>query len=96
MTGPLPLTPERVLKAVTGEPAKVGDLGLRLLRATAPEGMPIGQFLATQGLSLSALQSAIDELVRNGQVRELRGRALWDEYFPGLGANAKGRFYVLP
>jgi hypothetical protein len=90
-----------VLAVVSQEPGKVGDLGLRLVAThgvdvTKAQGQPIGKFLAAQGLSLSALQKVVDDLVRDGKVTELRGRALWDQYFPGLPANAKGRYFLTP
>ena len=94
------VTAADVLAVVSAEPAKVGDLGLRLLAragvsVAAAEGQPIGAFLASGGLSLSALQKVVDELVREDRVVELRGRLLWDSYFPGLPANAKGRYFLL-
>ncbi len=94
------VTAADVLAVVSAEPAKVGDLGLRLLsRAGVPvaaaEGQPIGAVLASCGLSLSALQKVVDGLVREDRVVELRGRALWDSYFPGLPANAKGRYFLV-
>jgi hypothetical protein len=95
------MTPVDVLAVVSEQPCKIGDLGLRLLASqgisVAGAGdQPIGAFLAAQGLSLSALQKVVDELVRSGAVLELRGRELWDRYFPGLPANAKGRYFLLP
>lgn len=93
------LTERDVLAVVSERPCKVGELGLLVLaahgvRAAPGDGQPIGAFLASQGLSLSALQKVVDALVTAGRVRELRGRELWDSFQEGLGANAKGRHFV--
>ena len=93
----VPMTAEVVLAAVTDEPGKVADIGLRLLdaRGLRPAGdLPVGQALAAHGISLSGVQQQLDALVRDGLVRELRGRDLWDGHWPGLGPDAKGRHFV--
>ena len=88
------MSPDDVLAVLSDQPRKVGDLGLLLVGAGDAGGEPIGAFLAAKGLSLSALQKVVDELVRDGRAKELRGRELWDTRHPGLEANAKGRYFV--
>jgi hypothetical protein len=88
-------TEDDVLAVLSSQPRKVGDLGLLLVGATDAGGEPIGAFLAARGLSLSAVQKVVDGLVSDGRARELRGRELWDSFQDGLGANAKGRHFVL-
>ena len=93
-------TAEHVLAAVSGVPTGIGELGLAVAALHGLEaeggGQPVGQRLASVGLSLSALQKVIDELVRDGQVREVRGRDLWDLGLPTQGTKAMGRYYLRP
>ena len=84
-----------VLSVLSSQPRKVGDLGLLLVGAIDSGAEPVGAFLAARGLSLSAVQKVLDALVADGRARELRGRELWDSFQDGLGANAKGRHFVL-
>jgi hypothetical protein len=87
-------TAETVLPLLDDQPRRVSDLGLLLVGLTDAGEQPVGQVLAARGLSLSALQKVVDELVRAGQVTELRGRELWDSFREGLPPNAKGRWFV--
>ena len=93
-------TPADVLGVITGLPTGIGELGLTVaaLHGSEPTGseLPVGQRLASVGLSLSALQKVIDQLVRDGQVREVRGRELWDLGLPTQGTKATGRYYLRP
>lgn len=94
-------TPDDVLAAVSRLPRSVGDLGLAVAAAhghdlASAEGQPVGQWLGAAGLSLSALQKIVDELVREGKVVEVRGRDLWDLELPTQGTKAQGRYYLRP
>lgn len=88
-------TEQDVLAVLSTQPRKVGEIGLLLVGAASAGTEPIGAFLAVRGLSLSAVQKLVDQLVVQGQARELRGRELWDSFQDGLGANAKGRHFVI-
>ena len=95
------LTPDDVLAVVSRTPRSVGDLGLAVVAAhghdlEVAEGEPVGQRLASAGLSLSALQRVVDQLVREGQVVEVRGRELWALELPTQGTKAMGRYYLSP
>lgn len=79
----------------------VGDLGVAVAAArghdrpaTAQE--PVGQWLASTGLSLSGLQQMLDGLVRDGLAVEVRGRELWNLELPTAGTKAMGRYYLSP
>lgn len=87
-------TGPQVLAVMDAQPRKIGDVGLLLVGAADSAGMPVGQFLAAHGLSLSALQTTVDNLVRAGLVTELRGQALWEKHLPGLGPEARGRHFT--
>jgi hypothetical protein len=88
------LTSKQVLAVLDSQPRKIGEIGLLIVGARGSGDQPIGQFLAARGLSLSALQGVVDALVRSGAVVELRGSALWDQRFPGLGPDARGRHFA--
>jgi hypothetical protein len=88
------MTPDDVLAVLSDTPRRIGDVGLLLVGAPDSGGEPVGAFLARKGLSLSALQKVVDQLVADGRAKELRGRELWDTRHPGLEANAKGRHFV--
>lgn len=97
-----------VLAVVGAEPMSIGDIGLAVLRHAgeqvedsagelaggdeAPVG--VGQRLAAAGLSLSALQRLVDQLVAEQVVQEVRGRELWDRGLPTAGTKATGRYYL--
>jgi hypothetical protein len=90
-----------VLACVSRVPRSIGDLGLAVaaLRGADTSGaadQPVGQFLASVGLSLSALQKVVDELVRERRVVQVRGRELWDLQLPTEGTKAQGRYYLSP
>ena len=92
-------TGEEVLAAVSQNPCGIGDLGLAIVIARdlpVPEEGAIGQRLAAAGLSLSALQKVVDLLVGDGQLKEVRGRELWDLNLPTEGTKAMGRYYLQP
>lgn len=95
------LTPQDVLAVVSRTPLSVGDVGLAVAAAhghdvEAAVDLPVGQWLASVGVSLSAVQGVIDQLVREGTVVEVRGRALWDLGLPTQGTKASGRYYLQP
>lgn len=91
-------TREDVLAVVGGLPLSIGDLGLALVAAAGvkagADGGPVGQRLAAAGLSLSALQRLVDDLVACGLVVEVRGKDLWDRGLPTGGTKAMGRYYL--
>lgn len=79
----------------------MGDLGIALAAlhghdAAGAAQEPVGQWLASVGLSLSALQRVVDGLVRDGLVAEVRGRGLWELGLPTSGTKAQGRYYLSP
>jgi hypothetical protein len=92
---------DEVLACVSRTPQSIGDLGLAVasLRGHDPAGAagePVGQWLASVGLSLSALQKVVDGLVADERVVEVRGRELWDLQLPTAGTKAQGRYYLSP
>lgn len=93
-------TQEDVLAVLSGRPIPIGGLGLALASAagvpTGPEGAPVGQRLATAGLSLSGVQRLVDQMVAANLVLELRGKDLWDRGLPTEGTKATGRYYLSP
>lgn len=94
-------TADDVLAVVSASPLTVGDLGVEIAvlhgadRAAA-QGQPVGQWLAAQGVSLSALQKVVDGLVHERRLVQVRGRQLWDLGLPTEGTRANGRYYLLP
>ncbi len=90
-------TDKDLLRVLSPTPRKVTDLALALVPggAAPAEGQVAGQFLAQQGISLSAVQQVIDGLVRDGRAVELRGAELWASYQEGLAADARGRHFRL-
>jgi hypothetical protein len=90
--------PDEVLRADGLRVAAHGALGLALVRTAGgdvgSDELPVGQRLACAGLSLSALQRVVDGLVREGRVREVRGKDLWDLELPTAGTRATGRYYL--
>lgn len=94
-------TPADVLAVVSRTPRSIGAVGVSIAAAhghdpEAAAGHPVGQWLATAGLSLSALQKLVDQLVTEGRVVEVRGRELWDLELPTEGTKATGRYYLSP
>lgn len=91
-------TGEQVRAVVGAEPMAIGTIGLELVRRAGgdagDEQAPVGQRLAAAGLSLSALQRVVDEMVRDGQLEEVRGMDLWDRGLPTAGTKARGRYYL--
>lgn len=92
-------TPEQVVAVVGAEPKAIGAIGLELVRERGgdvgtDDAVPVGQRLAAAGLSLSALQRLVDEMVRDGRLEELRGMDLWDRGLPTAGTKARGRYYL--
>ena len=89
---------DELLAAVTDLPLTAGALGLEVVgRAGGDPGddaAPVGQRLAAAGISLSALQRTVDELVSAGRLTEVRGRELWDRGLPTAGTKAMGRYYL--
>jgi hypothetical protein len=95
------VTPDDVLAVVSRIPRSIGDVGLAIAGAhghdvAVAEGRPVGQWLGSAGLSLSAVQKVVDQLVREGQVVEVKGRELWDLELPTQGTKAMGRYYLSP
>ena len=95
------VTPDDLLPVLSRTPQSVGDLGVAIAATqghdpAAVAGHPVGQWLAAAGLSLSALQKLVDQLVREGLVVEVKGRELWDLDLPTEGTKAMGRYYLLP
>ena len=92
-----PTAPE-VLATLTALPQTIGQVGLAVLsgRGLAVEDGSAGQVLAAHGVSLSALQRLMDELVNTAQVMELRGRQLWERGLPTEGTKSGGRYFLLP
>lgn len=91
-------TEQDVLRVLSATPRKVTDLALALVPGGArpAPGQVVGQFLAQQGISLSAVQQVVDGLVRDRRAVELRGAELWASYQEGLAADARGRHFRLP
>ncbi|MCW2499273.1 MAG: hypothetical protein JWN87_949 [Frankiales bacterium] len=92
-------TPQDVLAVVSRQPRSIGDVGLAIAAAyghdpATAEGQPVGQWLAALGLSLSAVQKVVDQLVRDGQVVEVKGAQLWALELPTEGTKAQGRYYL--
>jgi hypothetical protein len=92
-------TTEDVLAVLGDLPLGIGPLGLEVVRRAGgelgdDEAAPVGQRLAVAGLSLSALQRLVDELVHDGLVEEVRGGDLWDRGLPTAGTKARGRYYL--
>jgi hypothetical protein len=92
------LATDDVLAVLGDLPLGIGPLGLEVVRRAGgelgDEAAPVGQRLAAAGLSLSALQRLVDELVRDGLVEEVRGGDLWDRELPTAGTKARGRYYL--
>lgn len=92
------VTPDQVRDVVGPAPMGIGAIGLELVRRAGgdagDQAAPVGQRLAAAGLSLSALQRVVDEMVRDGQLEELRGMDLWDRGLPTAGTKARGRYYL--
>jgi hypothetical protein len=93
------LATDDVLAVLGDLPLGIGPLGLEVVRRAGgelgdDEAAPVGQRLAVAGLSLSALQRLVDELVRDGLVEEVRGGDLWDRELPTAGTKARGRYYL--
>ena len=93
------LTEQEVLGALTAAPCSVGELGVAVATGHGHDrdpssDQPIGQWLASVGLSLSALQKLVDVLVRDGRMVEVRGRQLWEMGLPTAGTKAQGRYYL--
>ena len=94
------LNDDDILGVLHAAPLSIGALGLAILDragldAGDPDG-PVGQRLAAAGLSLSALQQAVDGLVSAGRATEVKGRELWDRGLPTAGTKAMGRYYLAP
>ena len=91
-------TPEQVQAAVGAQQLSIGAIGLAVVTAagaaTGDDDAPVGQRLAAAGLSLSALQRLVDDMVREGALEEVRGMALWDRGLPPAGTKARGRYYL--
>lgn len=92
------VTPDDVLAVVSDVPQTVGALGEALIARTGgvpgDAGAPVGQRLASAGLSLSALQATVDAMVSAGAVEQVRGKDLWDRGLPTAGTKAMGRYYL--
>ncbi len=86
---------EDVLAVLSSTPRKVVDLGLLMVKGSPAQGQVPAAFLASQGISLSAVQKVVDALVRDGRAIELSGPALWEQHHPGLGPDARGRHFLL-
>lgn len=84
-----------VLAVLSSTPRKVVDLALLLVKGSPAPGQVPAAFLASQGISLSAVQKVVDALVRDGRAVELSGPALWEQHHPGLGPDARGRHFLL-
>ena len=92
-------TPEQVSAVVGSEPMAISAIGIALVRRRGgdlgdDDEVPVGQRLAAAGLSLSALQRVVDEMVRDGRLEEVRGMDLWDRGLPTAGTKARGRYYL--
>ena len=92
------VTAEQVQDVVGAAPLSVGAIGLEVVRRAGgelgAEDAPVGQRLAAAGLSLSALQRLVDEMVGDGRLEEIRGMELWDRGLPTTGTKARGRYYL--
>ena len=93
------LTEQQVLGALSGAPCSVVELGLKVATGHGHDrdpssNQPVGQWLASVGLSLSGLQKLVDVLVRDGRTVEVRGRQLWEMGLPTAGTKAQGRYYL--
>lgn len=91
-------TGDQVRVVVGDEPMAIGQIGLELVRRSGgdvgDDAAPVGQRLAAAGLSLSAVQRVVDEMVREGQLEEVRGMDLWERGLPTAGTKARGRYYL--
>jgi len=97
----LDFTVDQVVAAVSRTPQSIADLGVVVaVSVGAPalrdEGEPVGQWLAAAGISLSAVQTLVDDLVTEGRVQQVRGRDLWDLGLPTTGTKAQSRYYLSP
>lgn len=92
------VTGAEVLAALSGSPSSIGDVGTAVAVARGHERadpqQPAGPWLASVGLSLSAVQQVLDALVRAGSAVEVKGRELWDLGLPTAGTRAMGRYYL--
>lgn len=100
---PTPAVPttDDVLALVSRLPLSISALGLKIAARHGhdpadAEGQPVGQWLASTGLSLSALQSMVDDLVNTGAVIEVRGGQLWEMQLPTAGTKRGSRYYLSP
>ncbi|MCW2621911.1 MAG: hypothetical protein JWL64_1513 [Frankiales bacterium] len=94
-------TSDDVLSLVSRLPLNISGLGLGIAarHGHVPDEageLPVGQWLASIGLSLSGLQKLVDQLVNDGAVVEVRGGQLWDLELPTAGTKAGGRYYLAP
>jgi len=91
-------TQQDVLAVVSDVPQSVSSLGEAIVaRAGVDPGdpdAPVGQRLATAGLSLSALQKTVDAMVGQRLIQQVRGKDLWDRGLPTAGTKAMGRYYL--
>lgn len=94
------VTAAEVLSVLSRHPMAIGDIGLAVCAARGSDlgsaEQPVGQRLAAEGISLSALQKLMDSLVNGAQVVEVRGKHLWDLGLPTEGTKAGGRYFLLP
>ena len=82
-------------------PRSVTEVGVTVAAARGsvppqPFDGPVSRWLASVGVSLSAVQQTLDALVRDGAAVEVKGRDLWALELPTEGTKAMGRYYLSP